>query len=71
MTLEWVSFCLSQLAGAIEADASEFIRLGVAPPFGVWSVGLRWTARLVRLGKSIYLPHLEAPSSTLVDWGET
>ena len=51
MTPEWVSFCLPQLAGAIEADACEFMRLGWAPPFGVWFDALRWTARLVRPGK--------------------
>ena len=50
MIPEWVSFCLSQLAAATEADACEFMRLGWAPLFGVWFDAPRWTARLVPPG---------------------
>ncbi len=33
------------------ADACEFMRVGRAPPFGVWFGALRWIARLFRPGK--------------------
>ena len=49
MTPVWVSFRLCQLAGAIGADACEFMRLGWAPPFGVQ------LALFVRAKKSVII----------------